>query len=38
MWVAHYFSNFYQKLAGNEYCSKLEKKFRFQAIYTLNIS
>ena len=38
VWVAHYFSNSFQKLAGNEYCSKLEKEFRFQVIYTLNIS
>ena len=38
VWVAHYFSNSFQKLAGNEYCSKLEKEFRFQVIYTSNIS
>ena len=25
-WVAHYFSNSFQKLAGNEYCSKLRKR------------
>ena len=37
-WVAHYFSSLFQKLAGNEYCSKLEKEFRFQVIYTSNIS
>ena len=37
-WVAHYFSNSFQKLARNEYCSKLEKEFRFQVIYTSNIS
>ena len=37
-WVAHYFSNSFLKLAGNEYCSKLEKEFRFQVIYTPNIS
>ena len=37
-WVAHYFSNSFQKLTGNEYCSKLEKEFRFHIIYTLNIS
>ena len=36
--VAHYFSNSFLKLAGNEYCSKLEKEFRFQVIYTPNIS
>ena len=27
--VAHYFSNSFLKLAGNEYCSKLEKEFKF---------
>ena len=32
--VAHYFSNSFQKLAGNEYCSKLEKEFKFQVTYT----
>ena len=37
-WVAHYFLSSFQKPAGNEYCSKLEKKFRFQVIYTSNIS
>ena len=37
-WVAHYFLNLFLKLAGIEYCSKLEKEFRFQVIYTLNIS
>ena len=37
-WVAHYFSNSFLKLAGNEYCSKLEKEFRFQVLYTSNIS
>ena len=37
-WVAHYFSSSFQKLAGNEYCSKLEKKFRLQVIFTSNIS
>ena len=37
-WVAHYFSNSFQKLAGNEYSSKQEKEFRFQVIYTSNIS
>ena len=37
-WVVHYFSNSFLKLAGNEYCSKLEKEFRFQVIYTPNIS
>ena len=25
VWVAHYFSNSFQKLAGNEYSSKVEK-------------
>ena len=25
-------------LAGNEYCLNLEKEFRFQAMYTPNIS
>ena len=38
LWVAHYFSNSFEKLAGNKYCSKLEKEFRFHVIYTLNIS
>ena len=37
-WVAHYFSSSFQKLAGNEYCSKLETKFRLQVIFTSNIS
>ena len=37
-WVAHYFSSSFQKLVGNEYCSKLEKKFRLQVIFTSNIS
>ena len=37
-WVAHYFSNSFQKLSGNEYCSKLEKEFTFQVIYTSRIS
>ena len=37
-WVAHYFSNYFQKLTGNEYCSKLEKEFRFKVMQTLNIS
>ena len=27
-WVAHYFSSSFQKLVGNEYCSKLEKKIQ----------
>ena len=36
--VAHYFSNSFQKLARNEYCSKLEKELRFQVRYTSNIS
>ena len=27
-----------QKLAGDEYCLKLKKEFRFQVIYTSNIS
>ena len=36
-WVAHYFSNSFQKLAGNEYSSKLEKEFRFHVIHTLKI-
>ena len=34
--VVYYFSNSFQKLSGNEYCSKLEKQFRFpwfQVIY-----
>ena len=35
--VAYYFLNSFLKLAGNEYCSKLEKEFRFQVIYTSNI-
>ena len=38
MWVAHYFSNSFLKLAENGYCSKLEKEFRFQVIYTPYIS
>ena len=37
-WVAHYFSNSFQKLAGNEYSSKPKKEFRFQVIYNSNIS
>ena len=37
-WMVHYFLNFFQKLAGNEYCSKLEKGFRFKVIYTSKIS
>ena len=28
---------YFSPLAGNTYCSKLEKKTRFQVIYTLNI-
>ena len=28
----------FRKIAGNKYCSKLEKEFRFQVIYTSNIS
>ena len=36
--VAYYFLNSFLKLAGNEYCSKLEKEFRFQVIYTPNIT
>ena len=36
--VAHYSSNSFRKLARKEYCSKLERGFRFQVIYTLNIS
>ena len=24
-WVAYFFSNFFQRLAGNENCSKIEK-------------
>ena len=34
----HYFSNSFLNFAGNEYCSKLQKEFRFQVIYTPNIS
>ena len=37
-WVAHYFSNSFLNLTGNEYRSKLKKEFRFQVIYTPNIS
>ena len=37
-WVAHYFSNSFQKLTGDEYFSKLEKEFRLQVIYASNIS
>ena len=38
-WVGHYFSNSFQKLAGDEYFSKLEKEFRLQVIiYASNIS
>ena len=37
-WVSENLSNSFQKLAGNEYCFKLEKEFRFQVIYTSNIS
>ena len=33
-WVAHYFSNSFQKLTGNKYCSKLEKESVFRS-YTL---
>ena len=36
--VAHDFSNPFQKLARNEYCSKLEKELRFQVRCTSNIS
>ena len=36
-WVAHYFSNPFLKLKGNEYCSKLKKEFMFQVIYSPNI-
>ena len=32
-----YFSNSFQKLTGNEYCSKVVKEFRFQVIYTSNM-
>ena len=35
-WVAHFFSYSFQKLAGKGYCSKLEKEFRFQVIYTFH--
>ena len=35
--VAHYSSNSFRKLARKEYCSKPERGFRFQVIYTLNI-
>ena len=37
-WVVHYFSNSFQNLAGNEYFSKLENKFRLQVMYASNIS
>ena len=37
-WVAHYFSNPFLKLKGNEYCSKLEKEFMFQVTYTPSMS
>ena len=33
-----FLSNSFLKLAGREYCSKLEKEFRFQVIYFPNIS
>ena len=33
-----FFSSSFLKLAGNEYCSKLKKEFRFQVICTPNIS
>ena len=33
-----YFSNPFLKRVGNEYCSKLEKEFRCQPIYSPNIS
>ena len=33
--MVHYFLKFFQKLAGNEYCSKLEKEFRFKVILIL---
>ena len=36
-WVAHYFPKSFQNLAGNAYCSKLEKEFRFQVMYNSNI-
>ena len=37
-WMAHYFLNLFQmNIAGNEYCSKLEKEFRFQVIFTSNV-
>ena len=36
--VVHFFSKSFLKLTGSEYCSKLEKEFRFQVIYTPNIS
>ena len=32
------FLKLFPKTAGNEYCSKLEREFRFQVIYTSNIS
>ena len=30
-WVTYYFSNSFQKLAGNEYCSKLKKNLGFRS-------
>ena len=38
LWIADYISNSSQKLTENEYCSKLEKEFRFQFICTSNLS
>ena len=38
LWVMYYFSNSFQKLAGNEHCLKLEQESRFQIIYTFSIS
>ena len=32
------FLKLFPKTSRNEYCSKLEKEFRFQVIYTSNIS
>ena len=36
--MAHYFSNTFQKLVGNEYSSKQGKEFGFKVIYTSHIS
>ena len=39
-WCARHYRGWriFSKSSRNEYCSKLEKEFRFQVIYTPNIS